>query len=174
MGFLDRLFVKTHHAPPKPSEIYKANHSVTLLGHDVTVSTMMISLQLGITYDIGCISATMIGSKYICNPPVYDTDEDWLILVKNIILAEKQLRHNSHRLWAMCDDYGFNRPWMALRSTSGENRNIILVECPLVYLRWRAATELAKKLNLTSKADRIALHDLLMSDKKTQYSGPIE
>jgi len=93
------------------------------------------------------------GSSYICNPPVIDTDIDYVVLVYDKCEALSELAAS---LWNVQsdDDYPENDDFCSVRKG---NVNLIVTECDQFYGRFVAATEISKKLNLTNKPDRINL-----------------
>lgn len=98
------------------------------------------------------ISWHKTGSNYICNPPVTNTDVDYIILVGDWELAHQWMLEND---FVTCgeDSYGGNL-FEAFRKG---NLNYIITYDLVFYDRFCAATELAKLKNLKYKSDRIAL-----------------
>ena len=102
------------------------------------------------------VSYQMTGSRYICNPPPMDTDEDYIVLMCNppvgdtlSALVESGFQMNTDpELYNGCPDF------YAFRNGQF---NVICVDEPAMYQRWVDATEQAKVLNLLAKHDRIAL-----------------
>lgn len=106
------------------------------------------------------------GSSYICNPPVLDTDEDWVLLVHNQAAAKQELLSLGYTFSAK-DKEGYNvsatpdpfqphNRFDAYRNPD-TNENLIVVDNPYSFMQWKTATALAKRLNLTDKDDRIAM-----------------
>ena len=101
------------------------------------------------------------GSRFVCDPPVLDTDDDWVILVENLEYA----KYKAARLSWYYADMGYYRadgsceelaPFVSMRH-SKDNSNYIFTDDAEFYDRYVAATLLAKKYNLLNKADRIQL-----------------
>lgn len=101
------------------------------------------------------------GSRFICDPPVLDTDDDWVILVEDLEYA----KYKAARLDWHSDGSGYYRegidheelgPFVSMRHSEG-NSNYIFTDDAEFYDRYVAATLLAKKHNLLNKADRIQL-----------------
>lgn len=101
------------------------------------------------------------GSRFVCDPPVLDTDDDWVILVENLEYA----KYEAARLSWYYADMGYYRadgsceelaPFVSMRH-SNDNSNYIFTDDAEFYDRYVAATLLAKKYNLLNKADRIQL-----------------
>lgn len=103
------------------------------------------------------------GSSVICDPPVLDSDIDYVICTARFVEFDKFIV-----------DAGF-------RNTSGDaeeyvlqedgftcyrrnNINLIVTESYDLYLKRVSATGLAKKLNLLKKKDRIALFQYILYD----------
>ena len=101
------------------------------------------------------------GSRFICDPPVMDTDDDWIILVEDLEYA----KYKASRLDWIYSGAGYYRegneepelgPFVSMRHAEG-NSNYIFTEDAEFYDRYVAATLLAKKYNLLNKPDRIQL-----------------
>lgn len=125
------------------------------------------------------------GSSVICNPPVLDTDEDYLVLVDN--LEEAGFWFQPHG-WTNCfDDWsnkqdsdpGIDVDGYTIELTTGarfqawrrEKENIIVTDDRTLHIQSVAATLLAKELNLTDKAQRIALFRAIKFGE--EYTGPL-
>ena len=103
-----------------------------------------------------------VGSRETCNPPPQDTDEDHLVLVENVHDAVSGLtalgfEFDSQRYKGM-GPLGF----VSLRF--GEV-NYIVTQDKEFFDAFLSASYLAKKFNLTNKADRIDLFDAVMMRK---------
>ena len=102
------------------------------------------------------------GSRYICNPPVTDTDDDWVVLVEDINYARFIAGRNG---WYQAEaDTSYGRageedtvPTFSSMRHNTESYNYIFIQDPEFYDRYVAATELAKHYNLLKKPDRIQL-----------------
>lgn len=109
------------------------------------------------------------GSRFICDPPVLDSDDDWVILVEDLEYA----KYKAARLDWYSEDGGYYRvdsgseepgPFISLRHSEG-NSNYIFTDDAEFYDRYVAATLLAKKHNLLNKVDRIQLfHTVLYGE----------
>ena len=106
------------------------------------------------------------GSRFICDPPVMDTDDDWIILVEDLEYA----KYKASRLDWIYSGAGYYRegneepelgPFVSMRHAEG-NSNYIFTEDAEFYERYVAATLLAKKYNLLNKADRIQLFQAVL------------
>lgn len=97
------------------------------------------------------------GSNYICNPPVTDTDIDYICFHPQISLTTflRKLEEEGPRTTTDCN---YN-DLMDLNSPPYKkgNINLIITHKRDFYENFVKATEEAKKLNLLDKADRIAL-----------------
>lgn len=92
------------------------------------------------------------GSRYICNPPVMDTDKDTVFLVNGFYDFAQMLRDDG---WEDCGiQYEGIGEFQAFRK--GED-NYIVTEDPEFFKCYVKATEAAKALNLLNKDDRITL-----------------
>lgn len=109
------------------------------------------------------------GSRFICDPPVLDSDDDWVILVEDLEYA----KYKAARLDWYSEDDGYYRadsgseelgPFVSLRHSEGSS-NYIFTDDAEFYDRYVAATLLAKKHNLLNKVDRIQLfHTVLYGE----------
>lgn len=94
-----------------------------------------------------------IGSRYVCDPPVMDTDKDTLCLVDDVQKAEKLLLEEG---WSPCcggeyvDTY-----FKAFRK--GEDNYVITAARPF-FERYLIAAQVCKALNVRDKETRIKIH----------------
>lgn len=97
-----------------------------------------------------------IGSRYVCDPPVMDTDRDTLFLVNDIPKAEAALLAEG---WTPClnGEY-FEVAFKAFRKGID---NYVITSQPRFFERYCLAAQVAKALNLQSKEDRIKVHETL-------------
>lgn len=93
------------------------------------------------------------GSNYICNPPVTDTDVDYVVLcpVKEDFLSEA-----AHHGWEVHsdEDYPEDDDFCSVRNG---NVNLIVTESIEFYGRFVTATELCKRLNTMEKSERVSI-----------------
>ena len=121
------------------------------------------------------ISSHRTGSNYTCDPPVEDTDRDFILLVKDkkacialcksssdIVTFDSKISENEDTEQAT-DPLEFKaaepKGYDAFDFTSvrvGKD-NLILTDNKKFYDKFVVATELAKRFNLLDKSDRIAL-----------------
>lgn len=109
------------------------------------------------------------GSRVICNPPVMDTDEDWVLLgtspkgtdAELIKLGYDKTSPDSYKDDGSAPFASFNQFSAFRRRDSDEN--LIVVYNSHVFTQWKVATQLAKRFNLTDKEDRIALFRAIRS-----------
>lgn len=103
---------------------------------------------------VNCLHPT--GSKYICNPPVMTTDEDYYAYAPNTDNALIKLKADG---WELCTENEYDEDtFTALRKGS---YNLILLFTSEDYFTHVQTTELAKRFNLTNKQDRIDLFELV-------------
>lgn len=95
------------------------------------------------------------GSSVICNPPVTDTDIDFMIYCKN---TKPLINYLVETGWELCGDeeYGNEEDsnFVAYRK---DNLNYIITNDTDHYSKFEQATKLATKLNLLDKQQRIDL-----------------
>lgn len=101
------------------------------------------------------------GSRYICNPPVLDTDNDEMFLVYSLDETHDVLTKNG---WARCgnSEYALDGKWAAYRKGFD---NALITDDYDHYTKFEAATELAKKRNLLTKTSRCILFDIIVGQQ---------
>lgn len=96
------------------------------------------------------------GSSVICNPPVTDTDVDFIIsTAEETKLHKFLLSQGFKQSWEDEEEYDMESEGFTCYRKS--NINLIVTTNYNWYLKWVEATKLAKKLNLLKKEDRIIL-----------------
>lgn len=101
------------------------------------------------------------GSNYICNPPVTNTDIDTMYLVKDMYEADKNILADG---WTACDkgEYSIGN-WRAYRK---DKYNALITNNYDHFIKFEAATELAKKYNLLEKEERIEIFEIVVGKQK--------
>lgn len=100
------------------------------------------------------------GSRYVCPElATEDTDEDWIILVNDIIEVTNDLCTNHEFTYDENEDY--ERMDNRLRSLRKGRLNVVLTEDADLFEKATTATELCKHLKLTKRADRIFVHEII-------------
>lgn len=105
------------------------------------------------------IEATLVGSRYTCNPPPEDTDTDTLFFVdSNEILAF--LNDLVAGGWEYDSPHRYKgKEFTSLRK---EHENYLITDNRDFYNKFKTAAEVCKKLNLMVKADRIFVHQAII------------
>lgn len=104
-----------------------------------------------IPFDV--LSYWSTGSRYICDPPPMDTDNDTVILVEDLQKVYEILLKEE---WKPGGSYHENDKWISFKKEiNGVLENYIVTQDTELYGKWVTATELCKKLNLLRKEDRI-------------------
>lgn len=97
-----------------------------------------------------CYQMVPVGSRITCDPPVMDTDEDWLLWVKSLNTFGR--RATKAYGW----DLGSSLEGMEnFASLSKGEVNIVVTEKREFFERFLCATEICKRLNVLAKKDRI-------------------
>lgn len=114
------------------------------------------------------------GSRFMCDPPVMDTDIDFVALVVDHDAASEVLTANG---WTKCvgessdeEDSSYDElgEFSAYRK---DNFNVIICDDRAYYIRYCAATLVSTKLNLLGKAERCALFQTIV--KGEPYVGRV-
>ena len=112
-------------------------------------------------------SCDQVGSSVTCDPPVLDTDLDYLVLAVDWQPFLSQALHEgwelsgywaTHDIWSSLD----NGDFVSLRKGK---LNIILTACLVFRKKFLLASSLAKRFNLLKKADRICLFQAVLYGK---------
>lgn len=108
------------------------------------------------------ISITPVGSRVTCDPPPTDTDEDWLILIKQSTM-EKCLSLLSKEGFALDNPNEHYRPEEGkFNSWRKGDTNLIVTRDWEFHRRFLAATHVAKVLNVMKKQDRVTLFQAVL------------
>lgn len=107
------------------------------------------------------------GSRYICNPPVLNTDDDRVVLIKESFAEYAQfLLDEGFEVTILNSNYsGANdgrHPFFTARK--GE-LNLIVMNSKEGFRYWLMATELAKKFNVKDRSDRVDLFVAICGDR---------
>lgn len=109
------------------------------------------------------VETTPVGSRVTCDPPPTDTDEDWLILVRerDVSTATYMLESNGFQLDNPNERY---RPEQStFNSWRGPNNtNLIVTFDANWHHRFLTATKLAKRFNLMTKNERVSLFQAVL------------
>ena len=100
------------------------------------------------------------GSRYICDPPPTDTDNDTIVLVEDGVAFDSILMTNG---WEFGGSFFEGDQWYSYKKlVNGVIENLIITEKHDLFARWKLATEVSKKLNLVDKRDRIIVFQLIV------------
>jgi hypothetical protein len=98
------------------------------------------------------------GSRYICDPPPMDTDEDYVVLVQSFTEYAQNLLDQG---WTVTvDDEAYDSlsdgedAYSFITARKGE-MNLIIYAHQKGFDRFVAATEVSKRMNLLDKGDRV-------------------
>lgn len=117
----------------------------------------------GILLTMPCV-AYEVGSRVTCNPPVFDSDSDWLVLVNDWNEFIDAAVSEGFEISGSVPADELKRPdsrqkfWSLRRGIL----NLIVTDCPKFAKQFVAATSVAKRLNLINKDDRIALFQAVL------------
>ena len=104
----------------------------------------------------------LTGSSYICDPPVLNTDVDYIIYTETQTELFYYLVDTG---WSLCGNAEYEGQGEFTAYRKGKF-NYIITSNLVYYLRYCAATELAKKLNLLNKADRVELFNWIVTGRQ--------
>ncbi len=107
--------------------------------------------------NVGVITSSRTGSSYTVEPPVTDTDIDFLVLVQDFHEAIAKLVEQG---WTLCsgadghyeEDEDYSTTWYALRNGVF---NVMVTADSDWYQRAVEATTICKRRNIKDKQDRI-------------------
>ena len=107
-----------------------------------------------------------VGSRVTCNPAPTGTDEDYLIMVAPDEFAafEAGLLGSGYEMGGsrvLAGGCALGDPDSFQSYTKGEI-NLIVTTCGKFFVKFMAATSVAKRLNLLDKSDRIALFQAVL------------
>jgi hypothetical protein len=105
------------------------------------------------------------GSRYICNPPPMDTDDDTVFLVSDFDLAHEILEGNGYHVPPEAGaSMGDHEVWRSYRGNAVRNAqdNFIITTDVNHYDRFCMATQISKALNLQNKDDRIRMFTTIL------------
>lgn len=104
------------------------------------------------------------GSSVICNPPVTDTDIDYVIYTNEEIKLDTFLKSKGYtKSCAEEEEYDLENEGFSCYRLN--NINLIITTNRKWYLKWVLATKVARKLNLKVKADRVMLFKSFLYDE---------
>lgn len=100
------------------------------------------------------------GSREICNPPPMDTDEDWIVLVRD----RNQMKELEDVLkldeWQLCGK-DYKQPDITFKAYRKGELNLIFTQNITIYERYKLATRVCKFLNILDKKQRCAVFGML-------------
>jgi hypothetical protein len=104
------------------------------------------------------------GSRVICDPPPMDTDEDWLVVIKDPATSRRvnEFLLESGFTPTLGDNYA---DLTEFRSWKKGDLNYIVTADQEVARKYRLATQVAKHLNLQKKIDRIVVFHAIIRGK---------
>lgn len=101
------------------------------------------------------------GSSVICNPPVTDTDIDFIICTTCYEEIKIFLEKNGFNI-SCSDKEEYEVISEGFECYRKDNINLIVTDNYEWYKKWVLATNVAKKLNLLKKEDRITLFKAIL------------
>ena len=101
------------------------------------------------------------GSSVICNPPVTDTDIDYVIYTNEEVKLDTFLKCEGFKE-SCYDEEEYDLEEEGFTCYRKSNINLIVTINYNWYLKWVEATKLAKKLNLLQKEQRITLFKYIL------------
>lgn len=104
------------------------------------------------------------GSSVICNPPVTDTDIDYVIYTNEEVKLDTFLKCEGFTK-SCADEEEYDLEEEGFTCYRRENINLIIVNERRWYRKWVLATKVARKLNLKVKADRVMLFKSFLYDE---------
>jgi len=97
------------------------------------------------------------GSAYTCDPPVTDTDEDWIVWAEETAEVSEALEADGWVTGQDAEEYDH----VSFRKG---RVNIILMHDMDFYYNWSKSTRICKQLNLLKKEDRKFVHRVICGE----------
>ena len=105
------------------------------------------------------------GSSVICNPPVTDTDIDYVIYTNKEDKLDTFLKSKGYTNSCAEEEEEYDLDNEGFSCYRLNNINLIITTDREWYLKWVLATKVARKLNLKVKADRVMLFKSFLYDE---------
>ena len=107
------------------------------------------------------LGAFPTGSYVTCNPPVTDTDQDWVVLIANC-----EFNESINHLQALGFDTGRAEYYLGsyIQAARKGTLNLILTWDEGTFQKTRLATDVAKELNLLEKSHRVLLFQAIRGE----------
>lgn len=108
------------------------------------------------------------GSSVICDPPVLDTDIDYIVYTNEEIKLDTFLKCEGFtKSSSEEEDYDMESEGFACYRR--DNLNLIVTISSSWYNKWVLATRVAKALNLRNKADRVMLFKAFLYEEAPNF-----
>lgn len=101
------------------------------------------------------------GSRITCNPPVLNTDADYLVLVNSLVKFVEVALLNGWEIGGSFEDEG-KPDVMHFVSLKRDSDNLIVSRSPEFYRRFHAATIIATELNILDKPKRVRVFQAVL------------
>lgn len=139
-----------------------------------SVADTQLSLKFNMPFN-GVVSYYPVGSAHVCEPPVDNTDVDWLVLFESKTLLIDNINNMMSFGWRVSGDYPLDTsPTQMWYSLKKGNLNLIVTYSSDRFLRFVAAAALCKAENFTDKNQRIMIHNALISQQNSHVMQAIE
>jgi hypothetical protein len=123
-----------------------------------------------LTYSTLVELAWWTGSRYICNPPVMNTDVDIVCFTQKKGALQAELWLDG---WGENGSRGTDSRFSSFKKAIGHDIYNLIITCDItLYLKYCAATELAKKMNLLEKDTRIGLFNIILDGETDDDDVP--
>lgn len=119
------------------------------------------------------------GSRYVCNPPVMNTDFDVVVLLRKA--EDVQYIEDEGYIYTVpeandgyevneVETVGLNGHWLKTYR-KGEINLLCLID-PTRFGRWKLATDIAKRFNMKNRDDRVELFAMIKTHQEYEaYMG---
>lgn len=140
----------------------------SILKHEVLVVQMEEFIK---THSKSIIKVVACGSWVVCDPPVTDTDKDFLVHVHDVKAFGKELRELGYTEETDSDPaspsgsrptLGDGNPDHRFSSWRLRKLNLIVTESKAFAKKHECATNVCRKLNLLKKEDRIMVYKAIL------------
>ena len=120
----------------------------------------------------GILKTAKVGSRVTCNPAPTDTDEDFLLLIDDVLKFQTQVESLGYFLGGSNIPHEDNtlsqddRFMSFTKEIDGIYVNLIVTQSLIFFEKFMTATHVARRLNILNKEHRIVLFQAILYGNK--------